>query len=212
MIINTGLFTTLIIAVPFIAYVIYDIGYEKKRNVVKYIFLFLLFIYLFFLVKYAIFPIYLDSEINEIMGSHLPISDLIKRNVNVIPLFRGMYVQDFCLNIIMTMPIGFLIPCLKKGLNTRRMVKIGLFIGIGIEMFQFIIMLVQGFTFRDININDAIANLIGVSLGYKVFIFALSICYKTFRQTKCKQIYRLGKYLLKLNRNILYDCSDSIQK
>lgn len=110
----------------------------------------------------------------------------------------------------MTMPIGFLIPCLKDGLNTRKMVKVGLFIGIGIEMFQFIIMLVQGFTFRDININDVIANVIGVSLGYKIFIFALSICYKTFKQTKCKQIDRLGKYILKMNRNILHDYSDSI--
>ncbi len=210
MIISTGLFTTLIIAVPFIAYVIYSIGYKKNRNIARYVFLFLLFIYLIFLVKYAIFPIYLDSEINEIMGSKLPISDLIKKHVNVIPLFRGLYVQDFFLNIIMTMPIGFLIPCLKDGLNTRKMVKVGLFIGIGIEMFQFIIMLVQGFTFRDININDVIANVIGVSLGYKIFIFALSICYKTFKQTKCKQIDRLGKYILKMNRNILHDYSDSI--
>ena len=40
MIISTGLFTTLIIAVPFIAYVIYSIGYKKNRNIARYVFLF----------------------------------------------------------------------------------------------------------------------------------------------------------------------------
>lgn len=74
----------------------------------------------------------------------------------------------------------------NKRFGYKKIVKIGIFTGIGIELIQFILLFIQGFTFRNININDSIANFFGVYFGYKAFIISFKILYPEVVEIKRK--------------------------
>ncbi|QIB27977.1 VanZ family protein [Caloranaerobacter azorensis] len=201
MVIDIDLYTVLILIIPFIIYIIYDIMYIKNRKYIKYFFLTIFFIYFINLLNYTIFPIHINSSIATITQEEFTIFESLKNNTNLIP-FNKLDKIDFILNIIMTIPLGVLLPCLVKKLNTKKILIIGLITGLGIEACQALLTFVQGFTFRNININDAIANFIGVYLGYKIFILffknVLDI-YKHSTKKPPKVINLIINYLLELN-------------
>lgn len=207
MIIRIGLLTIIIIAIPFIIYTVHDIKRNKQQNKIKYLFLFIFFIYFINLLKYAIFPIYLGGTFKETIRNEMTLTQIIKLNTNLIPLISGFNKKDFLLNIVMTFPLGFLLPCLKKNLNTRKIIIIGLLTGLLIELTQFLLIFIQGFTFRNININDSIANFIGVYLGYKTFFLSFKILFNELNQKK------LAKYkILKSSSDFLYNLNEKAFK
>lgn len=169
MTIDIGLASIIILSIPFVLFTIRDILKNKKIYYEKHFFNLIFFIYFINLLKYAIFPIYINSEIATIFQESMSLSEIIKSNVNLIPIFKDFNYIDFFLNILMTVPLGFILPCITKGLDDKRIYRIGLITGIGIELIQFILIFIQGFTFRNININDSIANFLGVLVGFYLF-------------------------------------------
>ncbi|MBP3952909.1 VanZ family protein [Bacillus suaedae] len=97
------------------------------------------------------------------------------RNYNVIP-FRSIYriavfsptivdpIRILIGNIVMFLPMGFLIPALHKRFRRFLLVVIiGAFVSLCIEMSQFM------FTYRVSNIDDIILNTLGTAIGYLIF-------------------------------------------
>lgn len=97
------------------------------------------------------------------------------RNYNLIP-FRSIYriavfsptivdpIRILIGNIVMFLPMGFLIPALHKRFRRFLLVVIiGAFVSLCIEMSQFM------FTYRVSNIDDIILNTLGTALGYLTF-------------------------------------------
>ncbi len=96
---------------------------------------------------------------------------------NLIPLIDIFnspfaYIKNTILNIILFMPLGFLLPVIWK---KYRSVKKTVFMGFAISV---IIELLQIFTFRLTDIDDLITNTLGTFLGYycgKRFSFKLPL-------------------------------------
>ncbi len=110
--ITSGLLTSAIIAVPFILFIAKRYKKSEKKDRIKVLFLILLFIYTVYLFKYAVFPIYVSGSMKESMQRNRELH--LFEKLNFIPFFKCFYRKDFVLNMIMTAPLGFLIPCMKK--------------------------------------------------------------------------------------------------
>ena len=124
-----------------------------------------MFVYLMMVIEKTLFPIeFIDLEYN------------IWDRINLVPFSEGL-TQNGILNIIMTVPFGFLIPCIYKDISAKRMLLLSAFIGVIIESLQLGIALIAGFTFRIIDIDDVIFNFIGSIIGYGIYLL-VGFCVK----------------------------------
>jgi glycopeptide antibiotics resistance protein len=73
---------------------------------------------------------------------------------------------SFWLNVVMTVPLGVLLPLLLPRLGTlRRIAACGLGVSAGIEAAQLLLNLLLG-SRRTIDVNDLIANTAGAVIGW----------------------------------------------
>ena len=111
---------------------------------------------------YAIFTLYL-AGMSSLVGFPNIMGIKIVFSFNFVP-FSGM-LSDFtnsCLNVLLFVPLGVLLPCLWREYRTmRRTVLFGLVTSLGIEISQI-------FTFRATDVNDLITNVAGTAIGYLV--------------------------------------------
>lgn len=111
-------------------------------------------------IAYMVFGFYLTAVL-ALVGFPDIISLKINFTVNIIP-FIDM-VSDFsnaCLNILLFVPFGFLLPILWENFrNVKRVAFMGLITTFFIEISQI-------FTFRTTDINDIITNTVGTIIGY----------------------------------------------
>ena len=117
---------------------------------------------------YFIFAIYL-SAVYLFVG--MPTLQFMRFEVSITltPFFP--MIADFkntILNIILFVPLGFMLPFLWKKYNTQ---KATLMFGFGMSL---AIELLQILTYRATDVNDIIANSLGAVLGY--FVFRTTSC------------------------------------
>lgn len=76
----------------------------------------------------------------------------------------------FICNIILFLPLGFLMPIIKRKVdNTKRIVIIGFSISFIIELFQ-LLSSIAGLTYdRIFDVDDIIANVIGSVIGFVIY-------------------------------------------
>ena len=110
----------------YIGIVFYYVKYKKRK--VPYIIVFTLFFtYMAEVLKYTQFPICLNMDMEE----------LNRQCVNYIP-FHFLSIEDvetFVLNIIITVPFGFLVPILYK-CDWRKIIVSGILFGAITEIIQ----------------------------------------------------------------------------
>lgn len=113
-------------------------------------------------IAYMVFGFYLTAVL-ALVGFPDIISLKINFTVNISP-FIDM-VSDFinaCLNILLFVPFGFLLPILWENFrNVKRVAFMGLITTFFIEISQI-------FTFRTTDINDIITNTVGTMIGYYI--------------------------------------------
>ena len=137
-----------------------------KRKSNMYLLCFsVMYIYLCVVLDLTQFPIYASEGMKAAMGGQN-----VWREMNLIPL--KTIVTDFSmesvLNIIVTIPLGFGLSFLMR-CSWRHIMLSGLLVGGRAEAGQLLTALWVGFTFRHVNIDDILLNIIGVLLGYGVF-------------------------------------------
>ena len=137
-----------------------------KRKSNMYLLCFsVMYIYLCVVLDLTQFPIYASEGMKAAMGGQN-----VWREMNLIPL--KTIVTDFSmesvLNIIVTIPLGFGLSFLMR-CSWRQIMLSGLLVGGCAEAGQLLTALWVGFTFRHVNIDDILLNIIGVLLGYGVF-------------------------------------------
>lgn len=124
-----------------------------------------MYIYLCVVLDLTQFPIYASEGMKAAMGGQN-----VWREMNLIPL--KTIVTDFSmesvLNIIVTIPLGFGLSFLMR-CSWRQIMLSGLLVGGCAEAGQLLTALWVGFTFRHVNIDDILLNIIGVLVGYGVF-------------------------------------------
>jgi len=122
----------------------------------------LMYIYLSFVLFFTLMPII----------TSLPfIFNHPYDSMNLVPFIdvlngRGDFIRQVALNVIMTIPFGFLMPLVKK--ENSRLLKVVFYtflLSLGIELLQ---PLINGF--RSADITDLITNVIGGSIGYIMYL------------------------------------------
>lgn len=101
-------------------------------------------------------------------------NSIIRANINLIPFSNGIGIT-FYLNIIMCIPLGFLLPFIWK--EYRKLYKT-LLLGAG---FSLLIEVSQLITTRATDIDDLIANTIGAVIGYFIWMVFNKIFKKHFK-------------------------------
>ena len=122
----------------------------------------LLYIYLSFVLYFTLMPVItaIPFVLNHPYTSMnlLPFIDVLAG--------RGDYLRQIILNIIMTVPFGFLFPLTQKGAGKfSRTVFFCFLMSLGIELLQ---PLISGL--RSSDITDLITNVIGAILGYGFYL------------------------------------------
>nr|WP_154896816.1 VanZ family protein [Paenibacillus xylanexedens] len=89
------------------------------------------------------------------------------KNLQWVPLLTAD-APSFLLNIVLFMPLGFLLPLLKPSVNSiRKAASAGLMLSFTIEILQLVIRITLG-NGRSTDINDLIANTAGSVLGFVI--------------------------------------------
>ena len=105
--------------------------------------------------------------------------------MNLVPFIdvlnsRGDFVRQVVLNVIMTIPFGFLIPFIKKeNVKLLKIVFYTFLLSLGIELLQ---PLINGI--RSADITDLITNVIGGIIGYVMYLIFKPLATKILNYLK----------------------------
>lgn len=143
------------ISMPIIGLILYK---RRREHPARIVLLALFTIYMYLVFHVTLFPIDL-SEIK--FNPHMFLS------INLDP-FKYHLPDNMYLNILLTIPLGFLYPFLWRH-SWPRALMLGLFSGLGIESLQLLIgSFTRNYT-RVVDTADVLYNFIGVFLGYFLF-------------------------------------------
>lgn len=136
----------------------------RRGNKFKYLFGALFSVYLIFAFSYTICPIYFYSTMRE---SFIESGWKVRDCIYLVPFTDGITWDDL-LNVVLTFPLGFMLPLIKKRFTWRHAVAAGLLFGITVELTQLLTAILQGFTFKYVDTSDLICNFAGTMLGWAV--------------------------------------------
>lgn len=161
------IFTFIILMLPYP--IIFLLLYKQKISALKHITVFAIYLYSIFIVSKTLLPLPFDETSKEIFRQY-PIYNNYVPFKTIFNIFQDGNLHNIILqiigNIILLLPIGFLMPIISKRNNFLNIIFKGLLCSILIESLQGIISLAIGVTYRTIDIDDIILNTIGVFIGY----------------------------------------------
>lgn len=145
----------------------------------KLIYIALFVIYLIFLINITIFPITVikTNDTRNIFDNYfkqkayyqfIPFKTIL--NVGNYNFFR----QVIC-NILLFMPLSFFIKIIFNKLSAIKIILIGIFSSLIIELLQLLINLITNFPSYVCDIDDLILNSIGVVIGYMISLLFLKL-------------------------------------
>ncbi len=144
---------------------------KKKESFVYLLFFTIFYIYIVTVLYYTLFK-YQSLLLLKIFTPGLMLHGIAAgKRLNLIPLIT-LTPKDLkirLLNILLMMPFGFGLPFITN-LRFKKVVVIGAFFSIAIELLQLITGLLAKMTFRIADINDVICNTLGVAVGYILFV------------------------------------------
>ena len=122
----------------------------------------IMYIYLSFVLYFTLMPI-ITSLPFVFNHSYVP--------MNLVPFIdvstgRGDFIRQVVLNIVMTIPFGFLLPLIKnKRISLMKIVLYTFLLSLGIEILQPLIN-----DFRSSDITDLVTNIFGGIIGYILYL------------------------------------------
>lgn len=152
--------------------------FKKKISILKFTYLILFFIYISSLIAITIFPFPIQKELIDVM-----IEDQLGYKHNFIPLYiftdiigadfidygLGIFIRQVIGNIILFMPLGFILPIIFPNIRVKRVFIIGLLTSILIEIIQGTAGYFLGYNYRAVDIDDLIFNFTGTVIGLLIF-------------------------------------------
>ena len=178
---NGGIF----IVFCFICYIVVRVmilGLKQQRSLVwfKELIRFLFVLYILMVVSVTLFPLYIGVPHEEFSSgfiNYMPLISIFRDISQVGIAYSGdtlfmikLIVRNVGGNILMLMPLGFLMPLLwEKFKRLKNMIMMGLFISLSIESLQFVECLLGIAIARAVDIDDVICNVLGTFLGYSIY-------------------------------------------
>jgi glycopeptide antibiotics resistance protein len=152
--------------------------FKRQRRSSAYMVSFTVFwMYLLAVAAVTLFPMPISGNVGQ--GALLNSPAYIFSNMNLAPLdyshlkdLSPDYVlfREVAANIILTLPFGFFISFFVR-VRLKNILWLAFLVGFGIEMAQMVMCLIVGTNYRNVDINDAIMNALGVLLGYAFLQF-----------------------------------------
>ena len=143
---------------------------KKKKSFVYLVFFTIFYIYLVKVLDYTLFQ-FQSLLLLKHFVPHLILNGLAaQKSINLIP-FITLTPEDLktsLLNILLFIPFGFGLPFITN-FHAKKIVGIGVFFSIVIELLQLTTGLMAKITFRVADINDVVFNTLGVIIGYILF-------------------------------------------
>ncbi len=142
----------------------------------------MMYIYLSFVLYFTLMPIivHIPNIFNNFIFEHH------FNHMNLIPFIdvsygRGDFIRQIVLNIIMTVPFGFLLPLIKKeNINLLKVIFYTFLFSLMIEILQLIIIS----SYRSSDITDIITNVIGGIIGYIIYLIFKPLIMKILNYIK----------------------------
>ncbi|MDQ0818646.1 glycopeptide antibiotics resistance protein [Bacillus pumilus] len=147
---------------------------KYKKSYTYLLFFSTMTFYVYHVINLTQFPITIDDTQRENFQEVFGGKNNVLVEMNLIPFSEGFSLANFY-NVFMTIPLGFGLPFLIKA-TFKKIFSVGLLVGILFESFQLIVGLYAGYSFRVVDIDDIIYNLLGTLIGY-VFVFKLFIMF-----------------------------------
>lgn len=129
-----------------------NVRYGRMHYVMTYIFIF----YLSMALEVTGIP-----TIYELIRSGIVIDS---GTINLVPFSTDTYTISYILNIIMFMPLGFLLPMIWRKCRFHQVLLIGMLSSLAIEIMQL-------FNWRVSDIDDLLMNTLGAVIGFFLFKF-----------------------------------------
>ncbi len=167
------------VLIDFVALItIYFLKFYKKWKVRGRDILFIntiMYIYLSFVLYFTLMPI-LTSLPFIFNHPYTP--------MNLVPFIdvlnaRGDFVRQVVLNVIMTVPFGFILPLAKKNTKLLKVIFYTFILSLSIEILQ---PLIDGF--RSADITDLITNVLGGIIGYVMYLIVKPLTTKILNYIK----------------------------
>ena len=155
------------IVVTLIYFIVYQMHLKKKEK--QYIVKFsIMYIYLFLVLCVTILPI--DFTLDPKWKYHSSINFTYVHIKPFNELSLGCYgaLKQVILNIVMTVPFGFLYSNLKKNIGMSKVIVSTFLLSFTIEIIQ-LIMTVFLLHYRSCDVTDLITNIIGGIIGFMLY-------------------------------------------
>lgn len=156
---------------------------KRKKTFGYLIFFGFFYLYIMLVINKTQFPIITDLDPHYYGLSNA----FVYQPVNFITDLN----RAIILNVILTIPFGFLLPFLKK-VNFKTIALYGFLFTLSIEGCQLLVYLILGAHLRFIDINDVIYNSIGVILGYFLFKIFTIIFMRVLEKFKIEMNFLLA--------------------
>ncbi|KAF1681300.1 VanZ family protein [Bacillus mexicanus] len=153
--------------------------YKKSRLPIhKHLVIFCLFVYFFNLISVTLFPMPIDADLIRDMKYDTYIPFVSGNNFIPFHFFADVYheglqfyvIRSIGGNLILLLPVGLLFPLLFKKLNNaKRILLIGFFISLFIELTQLSFSVYLGSVYRSFDVDDLMLNTLGTLIGYWFF-------------------------------------------
>lgn len=157
--------STVLAAVVLLTPVLWYVKKRKGYSLVQLGFLAVFLAYLVGVAAKTFFPISFDASMRDAVGQN------VWSHINLVPLVGLMWedMRTSLLNVLLFVPFGFFLPIVLPHVRLSWLVTYGLLLSLTIELCQFVLAILSGFTLRFIDVNDVVFNVLGVGMGWLVF-------------------------------------------
>lgn len=141
-----------------------------KKNVIQRIFTALTAMYLVVAASLTVLPIYIRC--GDIAARFAESGWRLSDCISLVPFKNGVE-RENVLNVLLTVPFGFLLPLVRRRCGLACAAAAGLAFGICVELIQLVTAYFQGFSYRVVDTTDVICNFAGTLLGW-LLIFGIT--------------------------------------
>ena len=150
----------------FIILIIAEIFLLIKKVPFKRNFLFAtLIIYIVLVLSVTIFPIPFQIDGYDFEYNFIPTASIISE----FSFGLSSAIRTVGGNILMLVPFGVLLPLISKNKSFLNALIFSAVFSVSIEILQFIIGLLIGYRYRQVDIDDLLLNILGAVIGYLIY-------------------------------------------
>ncbi|MCY9574294.1 VanZ family protein [Bacillus xiamenensis] len=136
-------------------------------------------LYIASLVSLTFFPFPYQKKLIELMieDNLGTIHNLIPFKTIIVTLELGLtsFIKQIIGNVILFIPLGFILPILFSFYQLRKVTYIGFLVSLSIELIQFVLDLIVGYNYRSFDVDDIITNTLGTLIGVIIYKYSKNL-------------------------------------